>query len=136
MNSYSPGRRPRRSRGGSRRWGDHPRYQETRAKAPKKTFWQRVAAFFGNDSDKGAKKPATASPNGTQPSRPAHKPESPEVSSPRLYVGNLSFDATESHLFELFNSIPYLQNAGPLRESERPRPKKLDLAIHNPIAEP
>src|SRR5438105_4080849 len=37
---------PRRSRGGSRRWGDRPRYQETRAQAPKKTFWQRVVAFF------------------------------------------------------------------------------------------
>jgi RNA recognition motif-containing protein len=111
MNSYSPGKRPRRSRGGSRRSGDRPRYQETRAKVPKKTFWQRVAAFFGNDSDKGAKKPATASPNGTQPSRPARRPESVEVSSPRLYVGNLSFDATESDLFELFNGVGHVQNA-------------------------
>src|SRR2546430_17506290 len=96
MNSYSPGRRPRRSRGGSRRWGDRPRYQETRAKAPKKTFRQRVAAFFGNDSDKGARQPATASPNGTQPSRPARRPESLEGSSPRLHAGNLSPDATAS----------------------------------------
>src|SRR6202023_2558417 len=110
LTSYSPGRRPRRSRGGSRRWGDRPRYQETRAKAPKKTFWQRVAAFFGNDSDKGAKKPATASPNGTQPSRPARRPESGQGSPPRLAVGNLSFDATESDLCELFNGVGHVQN--------------------------
>jgi RNA recognition motif-containing protein len=30
------------------------------------------------------------------------KPEAVEVSSPKLYVGNLSFDATESDLTELF----------------------------------
>ncbi|HWX16440.1 MAG TPA: RNA-binding protein [Chthoniobacterales bacterium] len=111
MNSYSPGRRPRRARGGSRRSGGRPRYQETRSKPPKKTFWQRVAAFFGNESDKGATKPATASANGTQPSRQARRPESVEVSSPRLYVGNLSFDATESDLFELFNGVGHVQNA-------------------------
>ena len=31
------------------------------------------------------------------------KPEAVDVTSPRLYVGNLSFDATESDLSELFN---------------------------------
>ena len=30
---------------------------------------------------------------------------------PRLYVGNLSFDATESDLFELFNGVGEVQNA-------------------------
>jgi RNA recognition motif-containing protein len=33
------------------------------------------------------------------------------VTSPRLYVGNLSFDATESDLFELFNGVGHVQNA-------------------------
>jgi hypothetical protein len=110
MNSYSPGRRPRRSRGGPRRRGNgRSRYQKADAQAPKKTFWQRVAAFFGNG--KGAKKAATASRNGTQPWRPARKPEAVEVTSPRLYVGNLSFDATESDLFDLFNGVGHVQNA-------------------------
>jgi len=49
--------------------------------------------------------------NGSQPSRPARKPERIEVTSPRLYVGNLSFDATESDLFELFNGVGHVQNA-------------------------
>src|SRR6266849_1393727 len=44
-------------------------------------------------------------------SRPSRKPESVEVTSPRLYVGNLSFDATESDLFELFNGVGHVQNA-------------------------
>jgi hypothetical protein len=110
MKSHSSGRRSRRSRGGSRRRGDQrPRYQDAHQKAPKKTFWQRVAAFFGNGE--GGKKPATTTRNGAQPSRPARKPEPVEVTSPRLYVGNLSFDATESDLFELFNGVGHVQNA-------------------------
>ncbi len=49
--------------------------------------------------------------NGAQPSRSSRKPEAVEVTSPRLYVGNLSFDATESDLFELFNGVGQVQNA-------------------------
>jgi RNA recognition motif-containing protein len=37
------------------------------------------------------------------------KPEAVEVTSPRLYIGNLSFDATESDLFELFNGVGNVQ---------------------------
>jgi|SRR5205823_3738672 len=110
MNSHSSGRRPRRSRGGSRRRGDRrSHHQSAGAKAPKKTFWQRVAAFFGNG--KATKKSAIASRNGAPQSRPSRKPEPIEVTSPRLYVGNLSFDATESDLFELFNGVGHVQNA-------------------------
>jgi hypothetical protein len=111
MKSHSSGRRPRHSRGGSRRRGDQrSRYQDPRPKAPKKTFWQRLAAFFAGNGQP-AKKPATASRNGSQQLRPERKPEPVEVSSPRLYVGNLSFDATESDLFELFNGVGHVQNA-------------------------
>ncbi len=111
MNSYSSGRRPRRSRGGGRRRGnqEHFRTQREPVKAQKKTFWQRVAEFFGNGGEKN--KSPTQPPNGAQPSRPARKPERVEVNSPRLYVGNLSFDATESDLFELFNGVGHVQNA-------------------------
>ena len=110
MNSYSSGRRPRRSRGGSRRRGpERFRGRQGEAKIQKKTFWQRLAAFFGNG---GEKKKAPAQPrNGAQPSRPARKPERVEVTSPRLYVGNLSFDATESDLFDLFNGVGHVHNA-------------------------
>ena len=73
------------------------------------TFWQRVVAFFGDGT--GIKKTATPARNGAQPSRTPRKPETVEVTSPRLYVGNLSFDATESDLFELFNGVGHVQNA-------------------------
>lgn len=122
MNSYQQGRGQRHGRGRPRRRGGRGRFQDQRAPAPKqKTFWQRIAAFFGNGG--GQRKPATQSRNGQQQqqqqphqrsqeqSRPARKPESVEVTSPRLYVGNLSFDATESDLFELFNGVGHVQNA-------------------------
>jgi len=123
MKSHPSGRRSRRSRGGSHRRGDRrSRHQETRASAPKLTFWQRLAAFFSNG--KTEKKPASISRNGSQQlqpqqqqqrqqrePRPQRKPEPVEVSSPRLYVGNLSFDATESDLFELFNGVGHVENA-------------------------
>ena len=111
MNSYSSGRRSRRPRGGGRHRGNQERFQDRQeaAKTQKKTFWQRIAEFFGNG---GEKKKTVAQPrNGAQPSRPARKPERIEVTSPRLYVCNLSFDATESDLFELFNGVGHVQNA-------------------------
>ena len=110
MRSHSSGRRSRRPRGGSRRRNDRPRYQGAGVKASKKTLWQRfVAALFGNG--KAEQRPAPQARNGAQPPRPARKPEAVEVTSPRLYVGNLSFDATESDLFELFNGVGHVQNA-------------------------
>jgi hypothetical protein len=64
MNSYSTGRRSHRSRGGSRRRGNGPvRRQREEAKEQKKTFWQRIAAFFGN----GTTKTEAAARNGAQP---------------------------------------------------------------------
>jgi hypothetical protein len=124
MNSYQPGRRQRHGRGRSRRRGGRGRFQDQRERqqTPKqKTFWQRIVAFFGGNTG-GQRKPAPQSRNGQhqQPPReqqrereprPQRKPESVEVTSPRLYVGNLSFDATESDLFELFNGVGHVQNA-------------------------
>jgi hypothetical protein len=126
MKSHPSGRRPRRSRGGSHRRGDRRgRQQDTRAKAaPKQTFWQRLAAFFGGNGKSDTKQASASGRNGSahqhqaSPSQPQQreprsqrKPEPVEVSSPRLYVGNLSFDATESDLFELFNGVGHVQNA-------------------------
>ncbi len=122
MNSHSHERRQRHGRGRSRRRGGRGRFQDQRAPAPKqKTFWQRIVAFFAGNGG-GQRKPAPQSRNGQQQQyqqrpqeqrepRPQRKPESVEVTSPRLYVGNLSFDATESDLFELFNGVGHVQNA-------------------------
>jgi RNA recognition motif-containing protein len=58
----------------------------------------------GNRPDRGerpAREPREA--------RPAAPPA--EVTSGRLYVGNLSYDASEGDLFELFNGVGKVQNA-------------------------
>lgn len=123
MKSQSPGRSSRRPRrGGSRRRFD-TREHRAESKAPaKKSFWQKIAAFFGGSTPTTpARKSAAVSPrrNGSTPARngsssrprPAHRPESIEVTTPRLYVGNLSFEASESDLFDLFNGVGQVQNA-------------------------
>ena len=116
MASYQSGRNGRRSRGGSRRRGDNrSRHQNAPSRAPvKKSLLQRIMDLF-TGGGKPAARPAQTQPargNGSQPSaRPSRKPEAVEVTTPRLYVGNLSFDATESDLFELFNGVGAVQNA-------------------------
>ena len=118
MKSQSPGRNSRRPRrGGSRRRFD-TRENRAESRAPaKKSFWQKLTAFFGSaDSPTKPSAPerngSTAVRNGApRPARVSRKPESVEVTTPRLYVGNLSFEATESDLFELFNGVGRVQNA-------------------------
>ncbi|MEP6698137.1 MAG: RNA-binding protein [Verrucomicrobiota bacterium] len=115
MTSQSSGRNGRRSRGGSRRRNDsRPPYRRT-TEPVEKSFWQKIAAFFTGEktavrSERPAR-PERSDRGATEPSRSAHKPESIEVTTPRLYVGNLSFDASESDLFELFNGVGAVQNA-------------------------
>lgn len=115
-------RRGRRSRGGARgRGGDfRPRSNQGGGKsAPRKqTFWEKIVSFFaGGGNGIAARTQTQAARNGSfsvprdQQPRQQRKPEQIEVTSARLYVGNLSFDATESDLFELFNGVGHVQNA-------------------------
>lgn len=54
---------------------------------------------------------------------PRQAPVSAEVSNERLYVGNLSYDATESDLFELFNGSGNVKNAEVVVNSRTQRSK-------------
>ncbi len=119
---------PSRSRG-PRRKGRRPgprREERTHtpaaAQPQKQSFWQKVTSFFSGKPDESnhtsspygsSPKPARSKegparakePSTPRPPRPERKPESVEVTSPRLYVGNLSFDATETDLNELFSGV-------------------------------
>ena len=96
------GRRKRTARGGA-----------PIATKPKPTFWQRVIAFFKGPQEAAPPKPVERQvQNGaTTKEKISRKPELVEVTSPKLYVGNLSFDATESDLFNLFNGVGQVRNA-------------------------
>ncbi|HZC36255.1 MAG TPA: RNA-binding protein, partial [Chthoniobacterales bacterium] len=100
-------RRGRRKRSGSTRGATTP--------TPKLTFWQRVVAFFAGDTKKTTvappKPPEKQTANVAPKEKISRKPELVEVTSPKLYVGNLSFDATESDLFDLFNGVGQVRNA-------------------------
>lgn len=127
QNARSQGRRSRggrrRHRADDRRDDRRPSQSQSYAKPQKLSFWQKLIAFF-----KGGKPASnrTSSANGTTkprpeyqprtttvatPARPSRKPEAVEVTSAKLYVGNLSFDATESDLSELFGGVGSVQNA-------------------------
>jgi len=120
----------RRRRGG-RRHTRGPRDSETttsstpRGPAKKPSLLQRIIAFF-TGKKAAVKSPARAAapasngrsritvesqPRIQEEAKPARKPELIEVTSPKVYVGNLSFDAAESDLFELFSGVGSVVNA-------------------------
>ena len=141
MASHSSGRNGRRPRGGSRRRGDNrPRHQNAPSRAPaKKSLLQRIMDLF-TGGGKPAARPVQqqsqpARSNGAEPSRSSRKPEAVEVTTPRLYVGNLSFDATESDLFELFNGVGAVQNAEVVTYKHNQRSKGFAFVQMNTIDE-
>ncbi len=113
-------RGPRRNNGGRRRpqYRDSENRRDQRPEQPKKvSFWHKILAFFGAGPAKKTKAPARSEQTRSQADRPqgdrrrASPPERVEVTSPKLYVGNLNYEATESDLSELFNGVGKVQNA-------------------------
>ena len=134
-------RNDRRSRNGGRRRDDTWRNPAGRGKKPAKpTLGQKIVSIltFGlvSPTRKSAAKPSGARRNsGSQgtgdaqqkksatQARPPKKsenrraakssrtPELLEVTSGRLYVGNLSYDASESDLMDLFKGVGQVQSA-------------------------
>lgn len=122
MSSQYSSRRGQRPRTGSRRpSGTSKKPQHSTPHAPAKpvkaSFFSKILGLFGIGGQKKATQKKTALST-TERSRTTkertpripRKPEHVEVTSPRLYIGNLSFDATESDLFELFSGIGQVQN--------------------------
>src|ERR1043166_6632128 len=141
MASYQSGRNGRRSRGGSRRRGDNrSRYQNAPSRAPvKKSLLQRIMDLF-TGGGKPAAKPAPvqqhARGNGSQPTaRPSRKPEAGEVTTPRVYVGKLPFDAAGGDLFELFNGVCAAQNAEGVTYRHNQRSKGFAFVQMNTVDE-
>ena len=126
------GRRPNGGGGGRRRpqyrdESSDPRDRNARRdshkEAPKKlSLWQKFLGLFSRKPAKPAppsrpeqgRKKNDARPQGERRDgdrRRSGPPEKIEVTSPRLYVGNLSYEAAESDLMNLFNGVGKVQNA-------------------------
>jgi RNA recognition motif-containing protein len=121
---------PSGSRRSSRRGGRRPNRGDRSATsvrqdakpAKKQTILEKILGFFGGKPDSGVRKPVEVAPasrpaersreRSSREERPTgmRKPEIVEVTSARLYVGNLSFDASESDLSELFSGVGTVQN--------------------------
>jgi RNA recognition motif-containing protein len=122
--SYSSSRRGQRSQSSRRplrstHSGSPQKSQRSTShphkKASETNFFKKVLAFFGIRSSpksiaKKLSEHKTTHAGSGRIARTPRKPEQVEVTSPRLYIGNLSFDATESDLFELFSGIGQVQN--------------------------
>ena len=119
QNSRHSGRRQGR---GPRRNSSYPR-NESRQSSPsapaKLSFWQRLKGFFTGGAKTASAKNGSHSPrtrddnrgNGRSQPRQSRPPETVDVTTPKLYVGNLSFDATESDLSDLFNGVGAVRSA-------------------------
>ena len=121
--SYSSSRRRSRSRATahhsskSAQKTDRSTRSSTRTPSPASplSFFGKILAFLGlASSEKKSSKKRTSSKTKSiakeRSSRTPRQPEAVEVTSPRLYIGNLSFEATESDLFELFSGVGQVQN--------------------------
>jgi hypothetical protein len=146
------GRNNRSNEGGSRQSSSRDSNTRTRSSSPrppkKLTLWEKIVAFFTGgeksapapaarqserssertdrfESDARASEPrAERAPRAPrEPRTGMRKPESVEVTTPRLYVGNLSFDATESDLMELFSGVGIVQNVEVVSNRQTQRSK-------------
>jgi len=122
---YTPSGSRRSSRGGGRRpyRGDRPATSSRQDAKPakKKTLVEKILGFFGGKPEAAPRKQSESTSEQQAPrsrekssraERPTgmRKPELVEVTSARLYVGNLSFDAAESDLTELFSGVGTVEN--------------------------
>lgn len=131
----------------------------------KLSFWQKIIALFtpkkasatnGHGSGNGSARresdnrnravttsnypaypgaSASAPSASPAPSRPTRKPEAVEVTSPKLYIGNLSFDATESDLFDLFSGVGTVKNAEIVSHKDTEKSKGFGFVMMSTVEE-
>ncbi len=82
----------------------------------------------------GSSEPRNPEPRSSE-SRPSRKPEAVEVTTPKLYVGNLSFDTTESDLTELFNGVGAVQTAEIVTHKESEKSKGFGFVLMTTVDE-
>ncbi|MFZ4484719.1 MAG: RNA recognition motif domain-containing protein [Chthoniobacterales bacterium] len=151
----------RRPRGGRSRSSSHPRSSDTYpvTREPRKPagLWDKVKALFGltpkpsapstnghrqpredrprRDDARETREPREARAPRERTPREVRKPEAVEVTTPRLYVGNLSYDAAESDLHELFSGVGTVAHVEVIANKHTQRSKGFGFVQMNGIAE-
>jgi RNA recognition motif-containing protein len=154
----SRGGRSRSSSSRPPRSGDN--FKITREPRKPAGLWDKIKAFFGL-----APQPAKPSTNGferserperrersresrpprepredrenreTRAPRESRKPENIEVTTPRLYIGNLSYDAAESDLLELFSGVGTVAHVEVISNKHTQRSKGFGFIQMNSVSE-
>lgn len=136
--------RPKDSRGSGRR-GRGPRHSPNRSRGDARTsqtpapqtLWQKIIAFFKPKARRSSGSANGSNGNGSARAekRPERKPETIDVTSPKLYIGNLSYDATESDLFELFKGVGAVRNAEVVTHRDTERSKGFGFVTMSTVDE-
>ncbi|MCE9609948.1 MAG: hypothetical protein K8R23_07035 [Chthoniobacter sp.] len=128
------GRRSGRGSGrGQRRSSSRSTNDRRTPRAPQpppaeKSFWQKLLSFFRPKAPAASGKSRAPYPpypgagqgsgngqnktrNEPRPTRQARQPDLSEVTTPKLYIGNLSYSATEDDLVELFKGVGMVKSA-------------------------
>lgn len=103
-----------------RNQGGNPRRSPNRKPRKKQNWFLALfAKWFGSD-DKKKSRPSRSDSSRSESPRVEKsgndEEKQPEVSSPRLYIGNLSYDTTESDLFDHFATVGQVKNAEVVRD--------------------
>ncbi len=136
MSDY-PNRNRRNNRNSSRTRGprpDGPRpTREGREAAPSgfQKFLSLISfGLLGKSKPKSRPQPSRSTNDAPRPQREPRQPRETyapvnpaDISTERLYIGNLSYDTTESDLFELFNGVGSVRNAEVVVNSRTQRSK-------------
>ena len=157
-------RRGGRSRETSSRPRSGDNFKITREPRKPAGLWDKIRGFFGL-APQPAKSPARVSSRRDQPrfesrepreDRQSREPRAPrenreprearpppesptpeiiEVTTPRLYIGNLSYDAAESDLLELFSGVGTVANVEVIANKHTQRSKGFGFVQMNSVSE-
>jgi len=133
---YRPGKQ--HGRNNRNRRGRYPRHGESQNYKKKQSFWKSIQSFFSNlfGGKKASAQGGEGSKHRDEPrqdkenrrsenseSTPRRQQPLLEVATPRLYVGNLSYDMSESDLFDLFAQVGPVRNVEIAMDRESNRSK-------------
>lgn len=96
--------------GGRRRGGDDNRPYRVPRPKKKLSLWARILGIFGIGKKAAPKKRPSPAKNSSRP-REEKRHEPVELTAPRLFVGNLSYDATDADIENLLNGIGQVKTA-------------------------